>query len=258
MPDLVRTEIEGPVAALVLNRPSRHNSLVPELLRALLNALDEVSDARAIVLAAEGRSFSTGGDVRAFAEREGDELRDYADELVGLLNEAILSIMRLPVPVVAAVHGTVTGGSLGLLLASDIVLLAPGVTIAPWYTTVGFSPDGGWTALLPRRIGAARAAAVQLTNAVIDAPTAVGWGLATRIEPDVRQAAMRVARTVAAQRPGATRETKRLLHGDLDQVAARLDAERRAFVRQIVTPEAREGMAAFLASIGSTSVTRTL
>ncbi|HLU74005.1 MAG TPA: enoyl-CoA hydratase/isomerase family protein [Nonomuraea sp.] len=249
-------EDDGSVATLVLNRPERHNSLVPELLTALLEALADVSQARAVVLAAAGRSFSTGGDVRAFAERDGDELRDYADELVGLLHETMLALMRLPAPVVAAVQGTVTGGSLGLLLASDLVLMHPAATVAPWYTTVGFTPDGGWTALLPERIGTARAAAVQFTNTAIDAPTALAWGLATGIDPDVRRAAQDTARTVAGQRRSATRETKRLLRGDLDAVAARLDAERAAFVRQITTPEAREGMTAFLAASRAMGSTR--
>ena len=246
MQGLILTQVDGPVATIVLNRPERHNSLVPELLRDLLTALEKVADARAVVLAAEGRSFSTGGDVRAFAERDGGALRDYANELVGLLGETMLAIMRLPAPVIAAVHGMVTGGSLGLLLASDIVLIHPSVTIAPWYTTVGFAPDGGWTALLPYRIGASRAAVVQYTNTPIDAETAVAWGLATRVEADVRRAAAELARTIAGQRPGAVRATKRLINGDLDAIAARLDAEREAFVRQITTPEAREGMTAFL------------
>ncbi|MFG2087986.1 MULTISPECIES: enoyl-CoA hydratase/isomerase family protein [unclassified Spirillospora] len=271
---LVRTESAAGVATLTLDRPRRHNSLVPRLLTDLLTAVEGLPDeTRAVVLAAEGRSFSTGGDVRAFAERAGlpvegrpraplgtprsdeagdnagDEagdkaLAEYADEIVGLLNRAVLALLRLEVPTVAAVHGPVTGGSLGLVLAADIVLAGPEASFAPWYTVVGFGPDGGWTALLPERIGRARATAVQLLNETIDAPTAVAWGLAHGLHDDVRRAARDTAAELTGRRAVAV--AKRLLTPDLDTVAARLEAERRAFVRQVTTPEAREGMIAFL------------
>ncbi|NIQ52921.1 MAG: enoyl-CoA hydratase/isomerase family protein, partial [Gammaproteobacteria bacterium] len=71
--------------------------------------------------------------------------------------EAILEIAFGPVPMVAAVHGVLTGGSLGLVLACDRVVLAAETTIRSWYATVGFAPDGGWTALLPGVIGRRRA-----------------------------------------------------------------------------------------------------
>ncbi|MFE3451958.1 enoyl-CoA hydratase/isomerase family protein [Nonomuraea sp. NPDC059194] len=318
---LVKLEDDGEVATIVLNRPERHNSLVPDLLEDFLEAVARVK-AAAVVLAAEGRSFSTGGDLRAFADLaaraddprvpvtsdprlavtsdprlastgytlaargdgsliavngdsrravigdslgavtgdpliagdrergrtgEGNEaLAGYAHRIVGLLNQAILALLRLDVPVVAAVHGPVTGGALGLVLACDVVLVSPEATFQPWYTTVGFGPDGGWTAMLPQRIGTARAAAIQVLDEPIDAATAVAWGLAHRIEPDVRQAARRTAERAARKR--AVGVTKRLINGDLDEVAARLEAERVAFVRQIVTSEAAEGMAAFRAT----------
>ncbi|MEU8796326.1 enoyl-CoA hydratase/isomerase family protein [Spirillospora sp. NPDC048819] len=276
---LVRTESAAGVATITLDRPRRHNSLVPQLLTDLLTAVEGLPDeTRAVVLAAEGRSFSTGGDVRAFAEHAGlpveapgsprsvespvegrpptppgslrsgeagdKALAEYADEIVGLLNRAVLALLRLEVPTVAAVHGPVTGGSLGLVLATDIVLVGPEATFAPWYTVVGFGPDGGWTALLPERIGRSRAAAVQLLNETIDARTAVAWGLAHGLHDDVRRAARDTAAELTGRRAVAV--TKRLLTPDLDAVAARLDAERRAFVRQVTTPESREGMIAFL------------
>ncbi|GAA2356952.1 hypothetical protein GCM10010404_07050 [Nonomuraea africana] len=120
---LVRLEGDGEAATLVLNRPERHNSLVPDLLRELLDAVAAV-DAGAVVLAAEGRSFSTGGDVRAFAERaaEGDEgLAAYAHEIVGLLNQTVLALLRLDVPVIAAVQAS---GSIRIS-APDLAACSP-------------------------------------------------------------------------------------------------------------------------------------
>ncbi|HCR80727.1 MAG TPA: enoyl-CoA hydratase/isomerase family protein, partial [Alcanivorax sp.] len=100
-------------------------------------------------LDAEGRSFSTGGDVGGFYDTPRAERHDYASRVVGTLNAVILDLLSLPLPTVAAVHGMVTGGSVGLVLACDIVVAGPRASFAPWYTRVGYSPDGGWTALMP-------------------------------------------------------------------------------------------------------------
>ena len=246
----VRVHDSGPVRVVTLVRAERHNALVPELIGGVRAALSETArdpGVRAVVLAAEGTNFSTGGDVGEFAARSGAERADYARRIVGGLNAMMLDLIGLDVPVVTAVQGAVTGGSIGLVLASDIVLLAPDATFAPYYVDVGFSPDGGWTALLPGRIGPTRAMSVQLSNDVIDARDALAWGLANDVvSGDVREAAMTRARSFAEKRPASVRRTKRLLWGDVAGIAARLDAELESFVEEIVTAEATAGMAAFL------------
>ncbi|MGD8903999.1 MAG: enoyl-CoA hydratase/isomerase family protein, partial [Anaerolineae bacterium] len=126
MGEFVIVERDGPVALLTLNRAERHNSLVPGFLREILAALESAGaepEVRALVFQANGRSFSTGGDVRGFYEHL-EDLEAYSSEIVGLLNQVILAMIELPVPIVAAVHGIVTGGSMGLVLGSDVVLVA--------------------------------------------------------------------------------------------------------------------------------------
>lgn len=249
----VRVLDDGPVRAVTLARPERHNALVPELIdgiRAALSATAQDPGIRVVVLAADGSNFSTGGDVAEFAAREGAERAHYARRIVGGLNAMMLDLIRLDVPVITAVQGAVTGGSIGLVLASDVVLLNPDATFAPYYVDVGFSPDGGWTALLPDRIGHARAMSVQLSNNVIDADTALSWGLVSEVvSGDVRAAAMARARVFAAKKPASVHRTKRLLWGDLAGIADRLDAELENFVEEIVTDEATAGMAAFLGRV---------
>jgi 2-(1,2-epoxy-1,2-dihydrophenyl)acetyl-CoA isomerase len=250
---LVKTRRSGAVVTIILNRPERHNSLVPDLLRPLLGAIEETSgDAtvRAIVLAAAGKSFSTGGDVKAFFAA-GDELAGYAAETVGLLNQVIMAMINSDKPIVAAVHGMVTGGSLGMLLGADIVLVAPETTITPWYPVVGYSPDGGWTAILPGVIGRSRTATVLLRNETITADDAIAWGLAADIVPaeQMRARAETLAGEMAEMQPGSIAATKRLLGRNSASIAAALEEERAAFVAQIVTPEARKGMAAFMGTL---------
>ncbi len=249
MSHLVLCETEGDLGILTLNRPERHNSLVPELLSEFLRALGRMHapEVRAVILQANGRSFSTGGDVQAFYEHRTDAAV-YASEVVGLLNEAILSLINLPVPVVAAVHGIVTGGSLGLVLASDIVLVAPEASFTPYYSTVGFSPDGGWTAMLPLLIGNKRAAEALMLDRPISAQEAVAWGMANRLVPagELQAEARAVARAIARQAPESIRRAKQLIWRNADCIAERLDAERQQFVQQIVGPQAQQGMADFL------------
>ncbi|GAA5233145.1 enoyl-CoA hydratase/isomerase family protein [Verticiella sediminum] len=247
----VRVDEADDVVTLTLNRPERHNALVPELLAPLNDALRRVAAAppAALVLRGAGRSFSSGGDVGRFhATPRGVARQTYAHGLVGALNDAILALLRLPCPTVAVVHGMVTGGAIGLVLGCDIAVGSPRASFAPWYTAVGYSPDGGWTALLPERIGRARALDIQLLNRRIDADEAHRLGLLQHLvqEPALDEALAQILGTLRQARPGSVRHTLALTRPDPRQVAERLEAERTHFLEQIATDEAEHGMAAFL------------
>jgi len=178
----VETEFRNGATWLWLNRPDRHNALVPNLVFDLRTAIGEAAakDPAALVLSGRGSSFSTGGDLGGFLDhaRSQIELRAYAELLVGGLHDAILDLLAFPAPVMAAVNGPVTGGSTGLMLAADMVAIADNAFVQPYYSEVGFGPDGGWTALLPDRIGTAKALAIQYRNTRIGATEAVELGLA--------------------------------------------------------------------------------
>jgi 2-(1,2-epoxy-1,2-dihydrophenyl)acetyl-CoA isomerase len=246
--NLVRLESDGEVAVLTLDRAGMGNALVPELLDSLLERLAAVGDARAVLLRAEGPAFSLGGDMRRFLREYEGDIAAYAARLVGRLNEVILALMDLPQPVVCAVQGPVTGGALGLVLASDLVLVSDRAMFKAHYATAGFSPDGGWAALLPRVAGRRRTAACLLLNRSISPQEAVEWGLANgvvdaaRLVMEARAAAAKIARY-----PEATmRSAKRLLWRERDEIAAALEAERRGFLALIGLPSARQGVEAFL------------
>ena len=249
---LVRVAHAGAVATLTLARPAMHNALVPDLLLDLCVALEETGrrgETRAVILAADGEAFSIGGDMRRFArEMDGNALETYSAELVGLLNQAIVSLMRLPQPVVAAVHGPVTGGSIGLVLACDVVVAADNAAFKAHYASAGFTPDGGWTALMPALVGRRRAATCVLLNRTLSASEAYDWGIVTQLAPRERVAdvAREAAQRIAAAPASTMREGKRLLAGDVDAVERALEAERQRFVATIGGAEARDGVARFL------------
>lgn len=244
----VLTQIDGPVATVTLNRPERHNSLVPAVLRELgdaITACEAEPGARILVLRAAGRSFSTGGDLRGFRDHAQD-LAHYAHELVGLLNDTIVRLYDCRLPVLTVVNGQVTGGALGFVLASDIVLVTDRAAFTPYYVEAGFSPDGGWTAILPDLIGRTRAATVQLLNQTITAEQALDWGLATAYSESagLERAAAELGEQLLGKKAGSVSCTRRLLRpADLE---SRLERERERFVEQIVTEEAMAGMTAWL------------
>jgi 2-(1,2-epoxy-1,2-dihydrophenyl)acetyl-CoA isomerase len=250
---LVLLEVTDGVARVTLNRPRRHNSLVPELVTQLNDVLAEVRrrDLRALVLGGTGRSFSTGGDVAAFHAVARGERRAYAKTLVGGLHSAILSLVDMPMPVIARVHGPVTGGSLGLVLAADLTAISTSAFIAPYYVEVGFSPDGGWTALLPERIGAARARSTQLLNRRITAGEAVAFGIATEAASaehldNLIDGWIATLRTHAASSVRATRELL-MPWQRRAEIAAGLDRELERFLNEIESDAAEAGMTQFLA-----------
>ena len=238
------------IARIGLNRPERHNALVPELLDALREALRAARAAQpaAIVLHAAGPSFSTGGDVRAFYATPPAKRRAYADQVVGTLNATILDLLSAPCPTIAAVHARVTGGSVGLVLGCDIAVAGPKASFAPWYTAVGFSPDGAWTALMPERIGRARALEVQLLNQRIDSDEARRLGLVSPVGGPrcAYEDALERAARIRDARAGSIARTLALMRPDIHVVSRALEAERRHFLQQIETDEAEAGMAAFL------------
>ena len=252
---LVSLTLSEGIAAITLDRPERHNALVPNLLDDLIAAIAAArsKDVFALTLTGRGRSFSTGGDIAGFlAARNGEDgITAYAGTVVGALNEAIVALATFPAPVVAAVNGQVTGGTVGLVLAADIVLMAEDAFIQPYYGEVGFAPDGGWTALLPDRIGTARAARIQMLNERVDADTARHLGLADRVVSSDRlpDATTETLKALRAKEPESLRATRRLLWSKprLDTLRRDLEAERLAFLDLIGRDCVAERMQAFVA-----------
>ncbi len=251
---LVKLRREGGVAVLTLVRANMHNALVPELLEPVLASLEALhTDAaiRAVVLAAEGPAFSIGGDMRRFHAESAlgaENLIAYSARLVGLLNRTILAMVNLPQPVIAAVHGTVTGGSIGFIAGADLVVMADDAVFKAHYANAGFCPDGGWTASMADLLGSRRTAAALLLNRSITAKDALDWGLATDLAPadQVLARALALASKIAGYAPGTMRYAKRLLAHDSASLAARLEAERRGFLELVGTDTARDGVARFL------------
>ncbi len=250
--DCVTLQMSDDVATIVLRNGAKHNSLTRPLLEQLNRCLSEVSsrkDLSAVVIQAEGRSFSTGGDIKAFYENI-DDIENYSRNLVGLLNQAIMQMLRLSTPIITRVQGPVTGGSFGLVLASDLVVMADSAFIAPYYVDVGFAPDGGWVAILPDRIGQSRAKEVQFLNSHINASTALSWGLVNKVAPkeNLDTQVEDWTTTLQTKVSSSVRATKRGIQNEalLSRYQNALDNELIEFIKLAKTPEAKAGMEKFL------------
>ena len=245
---LVTLRLHGKIAIVSLNRPDRHNALVPALLSRLLEILEhnDCQNAAVVILRAEGRSFSTGGDLGGFQDHR-DTIGAYARELVGKLNQVILALYTHPAFIVCAVHGQVTGGALGLLLASDRVIMHRDASITPYYSVVGFSPDGGWTAMLPDIIGRQQSMSWLAANTSNDADTCQVLGLAHQVvEGDCDSHALHWAEKVTGHKKSSITRTRKLLNTGIECLHQRLEAERENFVNQVQTRQALEGIDSFL------------
>jgi 2-(1,2-epoxy-1,2-dihydrophenyl)acetyl-CoA isomerase len=250
--ETIELRVVDGVAEIVLARADARNAIDfawVERLAAVCADCARQPSARAVLIRAEGSAFTVGGDLDHLEARL-DDLPGELDRMVTLFHRALADLAELPIPVVAAAHGAVAGGGLGLLWCADLVLLAEGTKLATGFARLGLSGDGGSTWYLPRLVGVRRAIELQLEGRVLSAEEAVEWGLASRVVPSESLAAE--ARAAAARlASGPTHaygETRRLLRSAFDRdLRAGLDAEGAAMQRCARTADAREGIAAFIA-----------
>jgi 2-(1,2-epoxy-1,2-dihydrophenyl)acetyl-CoA isomerase len=241
------------VAVITLNRPAALNALTTEMAREFTSAIGEARErgARCLVLTGAGRAFCAGGDLREMqkvAEKEG-RIEAFFDEPLGLLNECILLLQQVPLPVIAAVNGAASGGGCNLALACDIVIAAESARFNQAFVKVGLSPDCGGTYVLPRLVGLKKAAELLMTGEQLDARTAVELGMINRAVADAEMmdAALSLATGLAQSPTAAIAKTKRLLaESATNDLRAQLEAERQAQIESGKTKDFLEGVAAFI------------
>jgi 2-(1,2-epoxy-1,2-dihydrophenyl)acetyl-CoA isomerase len=248
----VRVEREGAIARITLDRPDAGNAIDLALAQALAVAAGECasdSSIRCVILTGAGRFFCVGGDVSAFAAA-GSEAPAFLRTLADTLHGAIVALARMPKPLVVAVNGPAAGAGLSLALLGDMVIAARSVHFTAAYTGIGLTPDGGMSWLLPRLVGLRRAQSMILTNERVAAADAAAIGLITSMveDADLRRNVDVIADRLAGSPIAAIGAARGLL---LDGAAARfeqqLDREAESISQAGARPEAREGVAAFLA-----------
>lgn len=250
---LIESSFEGHVLRLILNNPPA-NALSLEVMETMQGALDEVREDRrvhVVVIAAAGKMFSAGHDLKEMTAHrsDADGGRSFFEQTFGTCSNLMQAIGMLPQPVIAEVDGIATAAGCQLAASCDLVYAsdrarfgANGINVGLFCSTPAVP--------LTRSISMKHAMEMLLTGDLIDAQTALRMGLANRVVPpgDLRAAVNEAAAKIAAKSPSAIRLGKKVVR---EQAALGLPAAyecaSRAIVENMLSPDAEEGIDAFFA-----------
>jgi enoyl-CoA hydratase len=242
-------EQDGPIAILTVNRPKSLNALNPATVRdigACVEAVQQDSSIRCLIITGSGdRAFVAGADISAMVSMSATEGKIFS--AVGL--RVMRSLETLPIPVIAAVNGFALGGGTELALACDLIIAADKAKFGQPEINLGIIPGFGGTQRLARRIGLPLARELIYSGDMIDAETALRYGLANKVVPlaELMNEAKALAKKLATKPPIAIQQAKEAINAGIDMDldnGSRFENE--AFALTFSTADKVEGMAAFL------------
>ena len=244
---LLRDDRDG-VATLTLNRPDKFNALSSELMGAVQDQLDALMDDRSIkvvVIAANGRAFCAGHDLREMKAMDG---REPLEALFKQCSRMMTSLTRIPQPVIARVHGVATAAGCQLVAQCDLAVAADQVRFATSGINLGLfcaTPMVAVTRNLPRK----QALEMLYTGDFITAETARQYGLVNRVVPAefLDRATDDLARTIADKSPRAIQFGKELFYKQIEEgLDAAYELATETIIQNMLNADAQAGVAAFL------------
>jgi 2-(1,2-epoxy-1,2-dihydrophenyl)acetyl-CoA isomerase len=246
--DSLRYELRDRTAYVTLSQPDRGNPIDLPLAKALVDVVDRArrDDVHVLVLEAEGKAFSVGGDIAAMGASE--DPGSMIQELADTLHAGVHGLTALDAVVVSVVRGTAAGAGFPLAAAADIVLAADSARFTLAYTKIGLTPDGG-SSLLTGTLGLHRMLQYALLNPLLSAADLQAAGVVSQVHPleELDAARDKVVSTLLAGSRSAQISAKRLLR---DKVApdpmTDLDRETAGITAAAGGPDGREGVRAFL------------
>ena len=222
-----REDLDG-ICLLTLNRPAVLNALNMEMFSALRRHIEDLSQdtdaVRCVILRGAGRAFCAGADLKALKQVS------TADPLSTFEPDTIAAFANLPQPTIAMIHGYCYTGGLELALAADILIAAAGARFADTHGKWGLCSAWGMSHRLPARIGTSKAKELMFSAREIDAQEALVMGLVNRVVADesLEEEVLAIARSIAANAPGAVQWSKRTIDACLRQPQDVLAVERAA------------------------------
>ena len=248
----LKTEIQGKIATLTLNRPAQMNTIDLGMAKALYDAslsFTEHSTVRALIITGAGeKAFCAGGDLAAF-NQHGEAVGEHLHEVTHYLHGAISRFARMTLPVITAVNGVTAGGGLAFLGFPQLVLAADSARFVSAYTKAGLSPDGSSTWYLPRLIGVRRAQEFVFMNRMLKAEEAVEWGLVNKSvkASELMNEAASAAEMLAAGPRAAYSRIKELFNSSLSTpLETQMENEARYLTLSAQSPDGQAGIEAFL------------
>ena len=239
---------DGPLARITLNRPDRLNSFTAQMHAELRDALDNLGEARVVVLTGAGRGFCAGQDLNDRAVAPGEAV-DLGETVQACWNPLIRKLTSLPQPVIARVNGVAAGAGANIAIACDIVVAAKSAKFIQSFSAIGLIPDSGGTWHLPRLVGHARALGLALTGEPLPAERAAEWGLIWKaVDDDALDTEVdAIATKLASLPPLGLAAIKEMIRSSWQySLDEELERQAGAMRRLGFTNDYREGVAAFL------------
>ena len=214
----LRVTFEGELAYVTLSRPDKHNGIDFRMVREIVRAADSLRsrrDIRAVILHGEGPSFCAGLDFKSVLA---DPLRialGFArlwSPRPNVFQRVSLAWRDLPVPVIAAIHGSCFGGGLQLALGADIRFAAPDAKLSLMEAKWGLIPDMGGTVTLRELVPIDVAKELAMTARIVSGVEAKALGLVTHVSDTPLESAKKLAVEIASRSPDAVAASKSLLH----------------------------------------------
>jgi enoyl-CoA hydratase/carnithine racemase len=249
----VLRESSGDIAVLILNRPRARNTLSEAMLQALRRALADIAEekaVRAVVLAAKGSVFSAGHDLKELTAHrsEADGGRGYTQHIMQICSAMMLSILRLPQPVIAAVEGTATAAGCQLVATCDLAVTSSAAKFSTPGVHIGLFCSTPMVAL-SRNVGRKHAMEMLITGDTISADDAYRIGLVNRVvDPGMaRQHALRLAQKISAKSPAVIKLGKEAFYRQIEMgIADAYAYASEVMVQNMMARDAAEGISAFL------------
>jgi len=245
----IKTEIDGSVMKITLNRPDKFNSFNREMSLQLQDALKRAGDdaaIRAILLTGEGKAFCAGQDLTEAMDANGPGIERIVREHY---NPIVQKIRTIEKPVVCAVNGVAAGAGANIALSCDIVVAATCASFIQAFSKIGLIPDSGGTFFLPRLIGFGKASALMMLGDKVSATDAERMGMIFKVveDPSLPAEAMAIAKTLADLPTKGIGYTKRLLNqSPVNSLERQLEYEAEMQVHAASTYDYNEGVNAFL------------
>ncbi|MEQ3710321.1 MAG: crotonase/enoyl-CoA hydratase family protein [Tateyamaria sp.] len=218
-PTRVNVKYENHIAHVRLVRSDKMNAVDQAMIDSLIAAGHEVasSAARVCVISGEGKGFCAGIDIAGLGAMIGKDPNDllmprtHGDGTTNQWQEVAMVWTRVPVPVIAAIHGVCYGAGMQLALGADIRIAAPDAKLAVMEMKWGIVPDMGGMVLLPRLVRSDVLRRLTYTAEPVAADQAEAWGLITEVADDPLAHAMGLAESLALKSPSALRAAKALI-----------------------------------------------
>lgn len=247
-PFLIRSDDEG-VVTLVLNRSQSRNGLSLGMLQAIRAALAQIegdANARIVILAGAGPAFCSGHDLKELRGRNYNPA--YVEELFALCAEVMQAIVNLSKPVIARVHGVATAAGAQLVASADLAIAAEDARFATPGVNIGLFCSTPMVAL-SRNIAPKHALHMLLTGDLIDANTALRFGLINEIVPsaELEAHALAFAKKIAAKSPLTLAIGKKAFYRQAELPLAEAYAYTcEVMAENLKARDAQEGVSAFL------------